>query len=882
MADITTLRIKSPYGIESILTLSFSVRPNEHAVLRLTGLCNEEAGFAPLLSRSCESDTIELYETREGDKKNTIFYGFVRSLAISRKRSVYTIELEAHSGTTTLDEKNKSRSFQDIETNFDGLVSDVAEDMQVLFHEGYGESIKTPAIQYKETDWAFLLRMASRLNIVLYPDIVTPNLHFGLPDGEKRELPNVARIDSVKDLKGYVLAKASGAELHDMNFFAYHIRSKEIFFIGDTVCVEGIPLRITTFFAELIDGDLIFEYTVAIEESVWRETRLAPLKGLSLEGRVLEASGEMLKLHLDIDEAQEKEKAYPYSYAPITGNPMYCMPIVGTKARLYFPDGREENAFVQDCVRENGSLCSETSDPNTRYFRTEHGKELMMAPDKLHFKETASSGGGLFFELDDNFGIRMLSPSNMNMDAGGSLTISAGGSVSFSAPENILFVQTKVMQSGRGQRFKVPEANLSLENETHVKAKTTIYRGLSRTSYMPFANALTAVSANKSSPVRMEKSKTSEGKQGFNWAGLLIAAVAVIVVVAVVAVATGGAGLPLLIGAATGAFCAMGMSALRDYKENRYRSAAEYLKVALLGGSVGISTGAASALIGVGSILLSPLFLLTGCEVEEEEVADSEPEESEKNTDEIEAESEAASNDTPEATVVNDWFTVHSEPSQSEDMIVRKVDFRENSKIGQEREKLRNKYKEVKGVWPEWYAPESTPKNFNPRGKTMELDNSGSVYLDEENGRYRVAVGPRVTNPDYKYGDIIGSEQTYGENKTGIENNTGPGIKLDLMLEQLDEKHKPTGKFVYAYATTGDVKGHTGTGEITFDGLSFINIDGMGYFQTGISTRTGDVVGKNTDGSMVEFMTLPAPYELNMSGMGDYRLVEIIVYKEDQ
>jgi hypothetical protein len=102
-----------------------------------------------------------------------------------------------------------------------------------------------------------------------------------------------------------------------------------------------------------------------------------------------------------------------------------------------------------------------------------------------------------------------------------------------------------------------------------------------------------------------------EGKQGFNLAGLLIA---------VVAAATGGLGLPLIL-AATGAFCALGAVAARDYKENKHRSAAEYLGVALAGGAVGIATGAAPALVvrAAALTLLSPLLLLTGCEVGEDE-----------------------------------------------------------------------------------------------------------------------------------------------------------------------------------------------------------------------------------------------------------------------
>ncbi|MDR2132323.1 MAG: hypothetical protein LBP30_03145, partial [Clostridiales Family XIII bacterium] len=59
MSDLTTLKIKSPYGLLDIETLSFSVRPNEHGILRLTGTLGEGTGFSPLM-RSSEGDGVVL------------------------------------------------------------------------------------------------------------------------------------------------------------------------------------------------------------------------------------------------------------------------------------------------------------------------------------------------------------------------------------------------------------------------------------------------------------------------------------------------------------------------------------------------------------------------------------------------------------------------------------------------------------------------------------------------------------------------------------------------------------------------------------------------------------------------------------------------------
>lgn len=271
-----------------------------------------------------------------------------------------------------------------------------------------------------------------------------------------------------------------------------------------------------------------------------------------------------------------------------------------------------------------------------------------------------------------------------------------------------------------------------------------------------------------------------------------------------------------------------------------------------------------------------------------------------------EAEVKVAPNDadvTP--TVINDWLTAHGDKSQSEDTIVREINFLEGD-LFQEREDFKDEFKLFMGFLPEWYSPEVIDlERFDYGGRTMVLDanaeDKNKVYMDSlgENGRYRVAVGPRVTNPSYEYGKIIDKPSTFGESKSDIVGETGPGIKLDLMLEEL-KNGVGTGNYVYVYAITGDVKGHTSEGEtilvkkIEDKGIlksvdsDPIPVDGMGLFQTGISTRTKEVSKGNADGSMVEFMVPELfddngkPISLNTNGMGNYRLAKIIVYEEDQ
>ncbi|MBN1048522.1 hypothetical protein DVV91_07185 [Clostridium botulinum] len=90
--------------------------------------------------------------------------------------------------------------------------------------------------------------------------------------------------------------------------------------------------------------------------------------------------GEKVKLHLSIDENQDEGESSLFKYAPPTGNTMYSMPVVGTSAKLYFPDESGNEPLISGYVRSNGSSCAKTSDTTKRYFGTENGSEVEMTP----------------------------------------------------------------------------------------------------------------------------------------------------------------------------------------------------------------------------------------------------------------------------------------------------------------------------------------------------------------------------------------------------------------------------------------------------------------------------------------------------------------------
>ena len=101
---------------------------------------------------------------------------------------------------------------------------------------------------------------------------------------------------------------------------------------------------------------------------------------MSLLGTVLSTAGETVKVHFDIDKGQDEAKAYPYEWAPLTGNLMYLMPEVGTRVSVYFGSADERSAKAVACVRTNGG------EQAAQHGMADHNKRSLSTADKANMR----------------------------------------------------------------------------------------------------------------------------------------------------------------------------------------------------------------------------------------------------------------------------------------------------------------------------------------------------------------------------------------------------------------------------------------------------------------------------------------------------------------
>ena len=345
-------------------------------------------------------------------------------------------------------------------------------------------------------------------------------------------------------------------------------------------------------------GELIFTYRLGKPGLGWGRKRYNDkISGMTILGEVLSTERETVRLKLDIDEGWNPGGPYPYTWRPETGNMMYCMPQVGTRVSLYFPNYNEQMAMAVNCVRTNGGSCTRMSDPSKRSFVTEHGKEMNLYPQEM----SLLGGANGMVKLEDETGISISTDKKITVVALGPVSISGKVAVATALMGEVVMakgsivnrsVETSVVQSGK--------YDLRSVSKTCIKGK----------KYKEF-----------------EACNDELKEASFDWGSLIRNVLAGLAVVAVVAVACTGIGIlavgagvmvastasVMVTGAVIGGVVSVGACAIGDILSGEVSSMSDYIFTATSGAITGAIfgvVGASSFFQGLEKIIQSKELLL--------------------------------------------------------------------------------------------------------------------------------------------------------------------------------------------------------------------------------------------------------------------------------
>ena len=341
--------------MEKILDFQTREIPGEHARGNFRLLLSEnETGINGL------NAPIQL--CGHGNTAGALFCGYQEKVEIKEEGRYRIADVQAVSGTILLDQKKCNRVFQKKAQTYMGIANTVTADTEHSACILPGSDMQTGGtlIQYQETDWNFLKRMASQLGLPLVPDIsyYYPRFYLGLPEGEKKELGEILSCDMCFDGRYYAVSGRCTVDRKD--FICYDVVTGTRLSLGDRVTYEGRELTVSRKKTELVRGEVIFTYRLAGSSYTWVpwEDNL-DYTGMSFVGAIVGTQGEQVEVAFDIDKSAAGGNSY--GFAPATGNLMYCMPQKGTKTSLYIGNGNEAQGIATGCIRTNGSTCEGTT-----------------------------------------------------------------------------------------------------------------------------------------------------------------------------------------------------------------------------------------------------------------------------------------------------------------------------------------------------------------------------------------------------------------------------------------------------------------------------------------------------------------------------------------
>jgi len=380
--------------LTNLLEVEIEQTPNSHGRMKVRGYGDAETTQASI-EKQFYGQTAELSTAGV-----PIFSGIITNCESKNDREVDIVEVTVQTGSFILDIEAKSRSFQDITLTYKDVVSQVLSESGggAIFSVGEDVAIGQPIIQYQETDWEFIKRLASHFTSPIIPDATLPkaNIWFGI-----NEQGNSAKFEGphykVGVSENYYTQDGMTSGLAPIDFAYFKTRSTDNHNIGDNATINDVKLKICEKQAKLTRSVLEFTYTIGKPSlSSVRTSYNEKAIGMSLKGTVMETAGETVNIKLDID-GETGKADYPYNWTPTAGNLMYCMPKLGTQVSLLLPNEDEREAKAGNSPRENGgseSSCPGMADYNYRIFTTEHDKKMYLYPESMGLTAIGSDTTG--------------------------------------------------------------------------------------------------------------------------------------------------------------------------------------------------------------------------------------------------------------------------------------------------------------------------------------------------------------------------------------------------------------------------------------------------------------------------------------------------------
>lgn len=463
-------QLQWPYELKAVRSFRIVRKFNEHARCSFTAAMSEDHAEACIRNGSFQDS---LMIRKRGEERDQYWFsGGISNIDIRMEDGIPCVEVEAVSRTHAMDVKPVSRSFQNKQLTYTKVIQELVEG----YPGGDAQNAATKSdavigeliIQYRETDWQFMKRLASRLGTVILPDVSmdAARIYFGVPDLVWGTEIQSQRYSLIKDRNSYLdfMAHAEGdhaESIHEADFVSYRVITDTYCQVGDDVRFKGQIWVVSESVISYEEGILQYSYVLVKREALRRKSRLNyGIQGVALEGRVVKRANNMVKVHLDIDEMHDEQGNWWFPYSPEGNNIFHCLPDEGARIKIYFPSGVEKKAIAVNSVRGGSEeMKSRTvfQKPATKVFHMPGKAKMELGDDGVLFEK-----GTVSLHLDG---------SNITVKADEDLLVVAGNNIDLNSNDSESVLESIKMKATDFIAFQTNEQQYIVIDQDQVGIK---------------------------------------------------------------------------------------------------------------------------------------------------------------------------------------------------------------------------------------------------------------------------------------------------------------------------------------------------------------------------------------------------------------------------
>lgn len=408
------LRIVLPLdGIIMAEDVTLDASFNHHAEVSLLLLADEE-NIENSIHSLPDGASIEVYE------KEVLFKGKVIETVMIPSKGLQYLKIRAVSYTSEWELAAVSQSFLNLDATYGQVLNKVLEnypnaDIKDCITQG--AVIPDFLLQYEETDWDFLIRLASSFQSFLVPDYKAGygRAYFGIPQLGDEVVLSEEEYDIIKNLDQYNRVNVNGELLHQ-EAIRWNVKTGRLFELAQKVQFRGISTIVTKIQYRVVKGELCRFYELSREKGCLS----VPLKnknifGMSIPATVKERSGNCVRVHFHIDPEYDNSPNTKYFTYAIESSFIYCMPELESQVHIYFPSDEERDAIAVHAVRVSGGGNTGSSggsgggyaqNPDYKSFSNVNGAELLMAPTGISVAAEEAKSTSVILDTEGNATIK--------------------------------------------------------------------------------------------------------------------------------------------------------------------------------------------------------------------------------------------------------------------------------------------------------------------------------------------------------------------------------------------------------------------------------------------------------------------------------------------